>query len=162
MSSGYYGSNGQLNPHGGTPDKLLNQIISEFGPVFDPCPNNPTFDGLAIQWPREMVVYCNPPYTRGLISKFVKKCFDEWVAGSTVVLLIPNYSDTAYYHEYILPYAEIRPLRGRLKFKGYGGKAASFPSILCIFRQPIEGLICLECGHALIQCQCEPIEGGFE
>jgi len=135
----YYGSNGKEWPHGGTPTWLLDEIVEEFGPIFDPCPNNPTWDGLAIEWPRDRVVFCNPPYTRGQISKWVEKCHAEWVKGSTIVLLIPSYTDTRYFHNFIYHQAELRFIKGRLVFKGYEenknkGYGASFPSMLCIFR----------------------------
>ena len=133
MSTGFYGSNGQYNPHGGTPDDLLEKIYDEFGECFDPCPNNYTIDGLSIDWPLDKWVYCNPPYTRGLISKWVEKCYNEYLRGVKIILLIPAYTDTRYFWNYIHDYAQIRFIFGRLKFKGYGGKPASFPSILCIF-----------------------------
>ena len=134
MSRGYYGSNGEGWPHGGTPDWLLEQIIEEFGQVFDPCPNHADFDGLAIDWPTDGTwTYCNPPYARGQISRWVEKCANEWRKGAKVILLIPAYTDTKYFHDEIYPYAKLRFLRGRLKFKGYGGKSASFPSMLCIW-----------------------------
>lgn len=135
MTSGYYGSSANSHPHGGTPDDLLESIKEEFGELFDPCPNNPTFDGLTIDWPQDMTVYCNPPYTRGVITEWIRKCHNQWRKGSTVVLLIPSYTDTVAFHRYIYPYAELRFIRGRLKFKGYSGQA-SFPSMLAIFNNP--------------------------
>jgi len=93
---------------------------------------------LDIAWPLDKWVYCNPPYTRGLISKWVQKCYDEWRRGCKIILLIPPYTDTAYFWDYIHDFAKVRFIRGRLKFKGYGGKTASFPSILCIFDEEEE------------------------
>lgn len=133
MTSGYYGTSINSNPHGGTPDHIIQQLCEEFGTMFDPCPNNPTYDGLSISWASEIWNYVNPPYTRGEISKWVKKSYDEYKAGKNIIMLIPSYTDTAYFHDYIYPYAELRFIRGRLKFKGYERKA-SFPSMLVIFR----------------------------
>lgn len=134
MTKAYYGSSCNSHDHGGTPEWLLNQIKEEFNIIFDPCPNNPTFDGLSLDWSKlNQTIYVNPPYSRGNISKWVKKCYDEYLKGCEIVLLIPSYTDTKYFHKYIYPYAELRFLEGRLKFKGYGNKA-SFPSMLCIFR----------------------------
>jgi site-specific DNA-methyltransferase (adenine-specific) len=139
VTAGYYGTSIDSHPHGGTPVEVLAAIEAEFGPLFDPCPNGHDFDGLAIEWPTDKTVYCNPPYTRGQISKWVKKSFDSWLAGSTVVMLIPSYTDTKYFHDFIYPYAQLRFFKGRLKFKGYDA-SASFPSMLVIFNQPaIEG-----------------------
>tara|TARA_R100000388_G_scaffold84053_1_gene63048 strand:+ start:1288 stop:1722 length:435 start_codon:yes stop_codon:yes gene_type:complete len=131
----YYGSNGQFKSVIETPDYLKDKIVKEFGEYFDPCPVNPSFDGLLIDWPTNIVNYVNPPYTRGQISKWVKKCFDEFQRGCKIVLLIPAYTDTSYFHTYIYqvdPFIEIRFLKGRVKFKGYD-KSASFPSMLVIF-----------------------------
>ena len=134
MNNGYYGTSINSHPHGGTPKELLNQIKIEYGELFDPCPNDFQIDGLKIEWPLDRTVYVNPPYTRGEISKWVKKCFDEYNRGVKIVLLIPSYTDTTYFHKYIYPYAQLRFIKGRLKFLGYQNKA-SFPSMLCIFNQ---------------------------
>ena len=133
MTSGYYGTSENSHPHGGTPDHLMREIVREFGEVYDPCPNNPTEDGLKTDWKSKgLPVYVNPPYTRGAISLWVQKCYEEYRRGCIVILLMPCYTDTAYFHDYIYEHAELRFLRGRLKFKGYT-KQASFPSMLCVF-----------------------------
>lgn len=54
--------------------------------------------------------------------------------GATVVMLIPARTDTKAFHDYILGRAELRFIRGRLKFGG-GVNSAPFPSMLVIFRQ---------------------------
>ena len=138
MSEGYYGSTHVDNKDGkgGTPINLLAALEAEFGPLFDPCPDNWTECGLSMDWVDRCggrVVYVNPPYTRGQLDKWVKKVHDEWRRGCTVVLLIPSYTDTAYFHDYIWPNATLRFFRGRLHFRGYK-RQASFPSMLCIFR----------------------------
>lgn len=86
-------------------------------------------------------VFCNPPYSQW--QKFVEKAWNEHLKGSTVVLLLPARTDTKAFHKYIWPYAEIRFLKGRLKFEIEGkpvldkhGKpqSAPFPSMVVIFR----------------------------
>lgn len=52
-------------------------------------------------------VFCNPPYGRAL-GAWVRKAYEEAQAGTTVVLLIPARTDTAYFHDYIYGKAEIR------------------------------------------------------
>ena len=130
----YFGSNGKGKFIIETPDYLKNEIIEEFGLYYDPCPVNPTKDGLAIDWPTNKPVYVNPPYTRGSISKWVEKCYLEHSKGCEIILLIPAYTDTAYFHDYIYnkKNIDIRFIRGRIKFKGYDQKS-SFPSMLVIF-----------------------------
>ena len=70
----YFGSNGQGKFVIETPDWLKVKIKEEFGIYYDPCPVNQIEDGLQKEWPKNKPVYVNPPYTRGEISKWVKKC----------------------------------------------------------------------------------------
>ena len=78
-------------------------------------------------------VFCNPPYGKE-ISKWVEKAYREGHKDNTlVVLLIPARTDTRYFHDYILHRAEIRFVKGRLKF-GDGKNGAPFPSMVVIFR----------------------------
>ena len=77
-------------------------------------------------------VFCNPPYSQ--IAKWVEKAFRETRNDNTLVaLLIPSRTDTRYFHDYIYQRAEIRFMKGRLKF-GDGKNSAPFPSMLVIFR----------------------------
>lgn len=55
------------------------------------------------------------------------------VSGATVVMLLPARTDTRWFHEYIYGKAEIRFIRGRLKFGG-ADNAAPFPSMVVIYR----------------------------
>ena len=77
-------------------------------------------------------VFCNPPYGREL-PKWVKKCHDESKNGATVVMLIPARTDTRWFHEHIYHKAEIRFIKGRIKF-GDSKSAAPFPSMLVIYK----------------------------
>lgn len=68
----------------------------------------------------------------------MRKAYEESRNGTTVVLLIPARTDTAYFHDYIYGKAEIRFVRGRLKFtdeNGVAGQSAPFPSMLVIYRR---------------------------
>jgi site-specific DNA-methyltransferase (adenine-specific) len=79
-------------------------------------------------------VFCNPPYGRG-IGDGVKKSYEESKQPETVVvMLIPARTDTKWLHEYIYGKAEIRFIRGRLKFGGCKN-AAPFPSMVVIFNE---------------------------
>ena len=77
-------------------------------------------------------MFCNPPYGRET-CKWVKKSYEESKKRNTlVVMLIPARTDTAYFHDYIYGKAEVRFIRGRLKF-GNSQNAAPFPSMLVIY-----------------------------
>ena len=80
-------------------------------------------------------VFCNPPYGRE-IGKWVRKAYEEAQYGTTIVLLIPARTDTAYFHDYIYGKAEIRFIRRRLHFTDEDGNAygaAPFPSMVVVY-----------------------------
>jgi len=124
-----------------TPQAFFDKLNDEFSFTLDPCatPENAkcerfytkTDDGLSQSWAGE-TVFCNPPYGRD-IGAWVKKSHDEALNGATVVMLIPARTDTAYFHDYIYNRAEIRFIRGRLKF-GDAVNSAPFPSMVVVYR----------------------------
>lgn len=90
-------------------------------------------DALVQRW--DGVVWCNPPYGRQ-IGRWIEKGFDEAQLGSTVVMLIPARTDTAYWHDVVMRAAEVRLIRGRLVFgRGEAASNAPFPCALIVFRQ---------------------------
>jgi len=109
-----------------TPDAVYDALDGEFHFDFDPCPVNPAFDGLSIEWGRRNFV--NPPYGREL-PKWIKKGYEEVQKGKIVVFLIPSRTDTKWWHDYIMKADEIRFIKGRLKFKG-AVNSAPFPSAI--------------------------------
>ncbi len=116
--------------HWSTPAETYNALDAEFNFSFDPCPLGAAFDGLAVKWGRR--VFCNPPYSN--IKGFCKKATEELNKKTElVVFLVPSRTDTAWFHDYILGRAEIRFIRGRLKFGG-SKNSAPFPSMICILR----------------------------
>lgn len=130
-----------------TPQDFFEQLNAEFGFVLDAAATSenakcekyftPEDDGLKQSWNVGGAVFCNPPYGRE-IGKWVKKAYDEAQKGICVVLLIPARTDTAYFHDYIYGKAEIRFLRGRLKFTNGAGVSkgsAPFPSMVVIYNK---------------------------
>ena len=113
-----------------TPIALYNQLNEEFHFTFDPCPPNPEFDGLSIEWGE--VNYCNPPYGREL-PKWIRKGYEEWQKGKTVVFLIPSRTDTRWWHDYLMKADDIRFIKGRLKFDEHEN-SAPFPSAIVVFQ----------------------------
>jgi phage N-6-adenine-methyltransferase len=83
-------------------------------------------DGLAGQWVGR--TWVNPPYGRGIYD-WVKKAA---LHDDLVVMLLPSRTDTKWFHEFVLPNADLQFIKGRLKF-GAGINAAPFPSILVTF-----------------------------
>lgn len=112
-----------------TPKAFYAALDMEFSFDFDPCPPNPTFDGLKCEWGKSNFV--NPPYKQ--IVAWVEKAFQEAQKKKTVVLLIPSRTDTRWFHDYCMKSTEIRFIKGRLKFDDQKNPAP-FPSAVVIFR----------------------------
>ena len=124
-----------------TPNDFFDKLNDEFHFTLDPCSTHENAkcykhfteeeNGLLQDWGNE-VVFCNPPYGRQ-IKYWVKKAYEESQKDNTkVVMLIPARTDTIYFHEYIYHKAEIRFIKGRLKF-GNAKNSAPFPSMVAIF-----------------------------
>lgn len=122
-----------------TPQELFDSLDSVFHFDLDVCavPENakcenffsPDQDGLAMPW--YGTCWCNPPYGR-LVGRWVKKAFDSYLEGCSVVMLLPSRTDTRWFHDYIYGIADIYFLRGRLKFGG-SKSPAPFPSMVVVF-----------------------------
>lgn len=138
-----------------TPASLYAAIDKEFGFTLDACATNanhkclryftPADDGLRQPWAGHRV-FCNPPYGRE-IGRWVAKAHSEAAGGACLaVLLIPARTDTQYWHEYIFGHAEVRFLKGRVRFElgGVAQGAAPFPSAVVVFGQAIgrDGAAC--------------------
>lgn len=81
-------------------------------------------------------LFLNPPYGREL-KLWVKKASETQLKHNQyLVMLIPARTDTSYWHDYIFNHAEIKFLRGRLKFEvdGVSGDSAPFPSALVVYK----------------------------
>ena len=91
----------------------------------------PDQNGLVQEWTG--VCWCNPPYGRK-IGDWVKKAAESAKAGAVVVMLLPARTDTRWFHDYIYGQAEIRFVKGRLKF-GDATESAPFPSMVVVFRK---------------------------
>lgn len=126
-----------------TPWELFKKLHEEFHFTLDPCCTHESAkcekhytkeeDGLKQDWTGE-TVFCNPPYGRGM-ERWIKKCHDHAAGGGgTAVMLIPARTDTNAFHEYIYHQAEIRFIKGRVKFSG-SKNSAPFPSMIVIYRK---------------------------
>ena len=124
-----------------TPQDFFDKLNEEFHFTLDPCSTDENAkcekhytkeqDGLSQDWTGE-TVYCNPPYGRDM-PKWIQKCYEHFIVGGTAVMLIPARTDTKAFHEFIYGKAEIRFIRGRLRFSG-SKNDAPFPSMLVIYR----------------------------
>lgn len=125
-----------------TPQDLFDKLDSEFHFDVDvasthenaKCDKHYTEqeDGLQKNW-GGCNVWCNPPYGREM-PKWIEKAYREKDNANVIVMLIPSRTDTKAFHEYIYGKAEIRFIKGRLKF-GNGKTPAPFPSMIVIWRK---------------------------
>lgn len=139
-----------------TPQDLFDQLDAEFHFGLDAAANEANHKcerwlgpgGLApdalsgVRWSHYAEgkpIWLNPPYGCG-IEAWLETAFAEAeFFGATVVVLLPARTDTEWFHELVLPHAaEIRFLRGRLRFSGMKA-GAPFPSMVVVYRPQHEG-----------------------
>lgn len=126
-----------------TPQAFFDELNQEFGFTLDPCATaqnhkcltyfTKSDDGLSKDWGGHRV-FANPPYGRGIIE-WARKCHEASQDGALVVLLVHARTDTRWFHEWVYGKAELRFVKGRLKF-GDGKQSAPFPSLVAIYRPP--------------------------
>ena len=137
-NNGRYNGNGR---HWETPPDVFDPLNREFAFTLDPCCTPQTAkcskfytesdDGLSQSWDGERV-WMNPPYGREVYA-WTRKARDS---GALVVGLLPGSCDLAWWHEDVVGRAEIRYIRGRVRFLTGGPYRASgfFASVICIWR----------------------------
>lgn len=125
-----------------TPQYLFDYLNAEFQFTIDACatPENAKCDAFFTQEDDGLVqpwcgtVFCNPPFGRE-IGHWVRKAWVSVQAGDCIaVLIVPARVDTAWWHDYATQAAEVRFVRGRVK---YGGSphGAPFPTAILVFRR---------------------------
>ena len=135
-----------------TPPDFFDKLDAEFHFTLDVCasPNNNKCkrfltkeqNGLIQDWARlaaqggtgrhraaRGACFMNPPYGSE-ISAWVKKASES---GCLVVGLLPARTDTRWFHNYVYGKAEIRFVKGRIRFVG-AKSGAPFPSMIAIWR----------------------------
>lgn len=95
-------------------------------------------DALSKDWAQHKHGWLNPPYGKGnKTGRWIQKAFDTAKAGGKLTLLLPCRSDTAWFHEILLPHGYYHFIKGRLThidWRGHGEKPtlapATFPSVV--------------------------------
>lgn len=124
-----------------TPQDLFDKLNDEFKFTVDVCATKENTkchkfytkedDGLSKSWENE-IVWLNPPYGREISKWIMKARFSNGI----MVMLLPARTDTRWFHDFIYNKAEIRFIKGRLKF-GNSKNSAPFPSMIVIFRNKL-------------------------
>lgn len=140
-------NNGRYNGNGReweTRPDLFAALNAEFQFTLDPCATavnakcsryfTEAMNGLAQSWIGERV-FMNPPYGRE-VAAWVAKARREASAGALVVGLLPASTDLAWWHADVVGHAEVRYIRGRVRFLTGGPYRASgfFPSVVVVWR----------------------------
>jgi|TARA_Y100000296_G_C5170608_1_gene257097 site-specific DNA-methyltransferase (adenine-specific) len=126
-----------------TPQDLFDRLNEEFDFRLDVCANaknakcggyfNKKDNGLNKSWWLiKGYCWCNPPYGRQIIKWVEKAYMENKLNGARIVMLLPARTDTRYFHDYIYGKAEIRFIKGRLKFSD-SKNSAPFPSMLVVY-----------------------------
>ena len=125
-----------------TPQDLFDRLNAKYHFTLDAAASNsnhkcPEYytkdqDGLVQDWGND-TVYVNPPYGR-VIADWVHKAYETHQQyGNTIVMLLPARTDTCWFHDYIYGQADIKFIKGRLRFSG--SKCNSpFPNMIVIFQ----------------------------
>lgn len=140
-NNGRYNGNGR---HWETPPEVYGPLDEEFNFTLDPCAQASTAkcskfyteddDGLSKSWCGERV-FMNPPYGKEIYA-WTRKAREEQSRGVLVVGLLPASTDLKWWHEDVVGYAEVRYIRGRVRFLTGGPYRASgfFPSVVVVWR----------------------------
>jgi phage N-6-adenine-methyltransferase len=141
-------NNGRYNGNGRewqTPPEIFDPLNAEFNFTLDPCATTDSAkcarffteqdDGLSRSWAGERV-FMNPPYGREIYA-WTRKAREESVRGAAIVVgLLPASTDLAWWHDDVAGRAEIRYIRGRVRFLTDGPYRASgfFASVVVVWR----------------------------
>ena len=125
-----------------TPQDLFDELNEEFQFTLDVCATKENrkceryFDkemnGLTQNWGGR-VCWMNPPYGPRIGDWLYHARTESALGCATVVCLLPARTDTKWFHKHVYNRAEIRFIKGRLKFGG-AKNSAPFPSMIVIYR----------------------------
>jgi phage N-6-adenine-methyltransferase len=140
-NNGRYNGNGR---HWETPPEIFDPLHREFVFTLDPCATPETAkvprfyteadNGLTKNWSGERV-FMNPPYGREVYA-WTRKARMEATKNALVVGLLPASTDLAWWHDDIIGFADIRYIRGRVRFLTGGPYRSSgfFASVIVVWR----------------------------
>lgn len=111
-----------------TPPAVYADLDRHFHFDFDPCPLQPTFDGLSPATAWGTCNYVNPPFS----------CIGDWVARAVAsrarcIMLLPFRINTKYWREHVLPNARVMyAFTKPMAFPGYGNRPFPTPIVAIV------------------------------
>lgn len=140
INKGLYTS---FNAEWETPKNLFDDMVNEYGycdldvsasSSNSKCRNYFTIDDDCLRQKWYGKCFMNPPYGRK-IGSFIKKAYEETFINKnchSVLMLLPDRTDTKWFHDYCVLVGEIKFIKGRIKFVG-AKHNAPFPSMIVFF-----------------------------
>lgn len=132
--------------HWSTPIEIIDQLKEEFGEFdLDPCCRpetakarsfyTPEHDGLSRPWFGQ--VFLNPPYSNPM--PWLRRAIEQTRNANCdlVVALLPVRTDNRWFHDCVKDKAQIRFIRGRIKWIGWQGTPIpnpKNPNMFAIYR----------------------------
>lgn len=139
-----------------TPPAYVAQLAREFRVgrfTLDPCATDATakadtyytIEENGLEQPWDGAVFVNPPYSDP--APWVRKALVEAPRCEIIVMLLPNATDTEWFHDLVLAQMAVRLVRGRIRFHGWMGapigspRAGNVIASLPVFRDPLAHLV---------------------
>lgn len=145
-----------------TPPEIFEPLDAEFGFGLDVCAEpatakcarfyTPAENGLEQPWDTERPNWCNPPYSRGEIDRWLSRAWRWAKAGATTVALVPHDSSTVWWGLWVRSLAngqdptvrvETRGLDTRPKFlnpdTGQPAKSGNKRPCVVVIYRPVVG-----------------------
>ncbi len=121
-----------------TPQKLFDELNKKWKFTLDVCATKENAkcekfftkeqNSLLKSWEGN-ICWMNPPYGREII-KWIRKAYYEYSENNGIIIaLLPVRTCTKWFHEYVYEKANIRFIRGRLRFS-HAKLNAPFPSMI--------------------------------
>ena len=139
-----------------TPQALFDKLDTEFHFGMDGCAQghnakcdiflSPVENSLTSDWGDIILpgstVWLNPPWGRTIGTWLAKAVQEARDSDLVVVCLIPASTDTAWWHDYVMKAAQVRFIRGRLKFirdDGHTGPCPKGAAVVVFTRWGLAG-----------------------
>lgn len=115
-----------------TPSFIFEYLNSEYGEIEYDGACIAGLNNLAIplrleqEWPKNSIVYSNPPFDSKSLIKWIKKGYDHTLNGGKHIVLMPNKTCQVFFNELYCYFDKLIFLGGRLDFSGpYSSKGGT-------------------------------------